>query len=299
MGASILILDSNSILHRTFHALPLLSTKEGTFTNAVYGFCLMLFRALKECDPQFVFACFDFPAKTFRHLKFKQYKIHRPKTPEELKTQISLTKELLKNLNVQVLEKEGFEADDIIGTLCERLKDKEKLVLSGDYDNLQLVDEKTKVWVISSSPKEVLLFDEKKIKEKFGILPQFLPDFKALVGDPSDNVPGVPGIGPKTAQRLIQQYGSVETIFENLSQIDKKLQDILQREKEKIFFNKSLCQIRKDVPLEINWHQAEWKKFDPEKLISFFEKLEFKSLIKRIPELKTSSQKNLPQKTLF
>lgn len=287
----VLILDSNSILHRAFHALPKLTTKKEEPTGAIYGFLLVLFRAIKEIKPDFIFAAFDFPAKTFRHFEFKEYKIQRPKMPSELATQLPRLKEILRTFNVSVLEEEGFEGDDIIGSLCKKIKGKEKIVLSGDYDNLQLVDKETKIWVLMKGVKEISFFGEREVKEKYQIPPHLLPDYKALVGDPSDNIPGIKGIGPKMAVELIEKFGEIENLFEKiesekLSKEIEKVKGELIRSKREILFYKKLATIRRDLDLKFDLQRFDWKKLDEKSLVEIFERLEFKSLIERIKELK-------------
>lgn len=292
----VLILDSNSILHRAFHALPKLTTKKGEPTGGIYGFLLVLFKAIKEIQPDFIFAAFDFPAKTFRHLEFKDYKIQRPKTPQELKIQIPLLKEILKILLIEVLEKEGFEGDDIIGTLVEKIKEKEKIILSGDYDTLQLIDKETKVWVLIRGVKEILFFGEKEVKERYQIPPKLLPDYKALVGDPSDNIPGVKGVGPKIALELLERFGKIENFFEKMEKEKlpkeiQKVKDEILKEKDKILLYKKLATIKRDLGIEFELKKFDWQKIDQRSLFEIFERLEFKSLIKRVKEF--SKQKVL------
>ena len=202
----LIIIDSNSIIHRAFHALPLLTTKNGELVNAVYGFLLVFFKAIREFQPDYIAACFDFPGPTFRHKKYKEYKAKRPPTPKELYQQIPKIKEILKDFNVPIFEKEGFEADDIIGTLAAFSTKKviaspiETIILSGDTDILQLVNPQTKVYVLKKGVKDIVLYDENLVKEKFqGLTPEQILDFKALRGDPSDNIPGVTGVGEKIA----------------------------------------------------------------------------------------------------
>ncbi len=198
----LIIIDSNSVIHRAFHALPPLTTKKGEIVNAVYGFLLVFFKAVKEFKPDFIAACFDFPAPTFRHKKFKDYKAKRPVAPKELYSQIPIVKEVLGVFNVSVFEKQGFEADDIIGTISEKFPKKQVLpeveivILSGDLDTLQLVNKNTKVYLLKKGVKNTVLYDETLVKERYsGLNPEQLVDLRALRGDPSDNIPGIIGIG--------------------------------------------------------------------------------------------------------
>ena len=186
----LIIIDSNSIIHRAYHALPRLTTKKGELVNAVYGFLLVFFKAIREFQPDYIAACFDFPGPTFRHKKFKEYKAKRPPTPKDLVSQIPKVKEILDAFSVLIFEKEGFEADDIIGTISclvsrkQVLPEIETIILSGDLDILQLVDSKTKVYTLRKGVKDVVLYDENLVKEKFqGLTPEQILDFKALRGD--------------------------------------------------------------------------------------------------------------------
>lgn len=301
-----LIVDSNSVLYRTFYALPQLSTKEGILTNAVYGFLLVLFKVIKEFNPNYLAACFDFPAPTFRHHKFKEYKITRPPTPKELIEQIKILKEILKSFEIPIFEKEGFEADDIIGTIVEKLKQEnlEKIILSGDSDVFQLINKKTKVYLLKTGIKNAVLFDESRVREKFfGLSPQQIPDFKALCGDPSDNIPGAKGIGEKTASILLKTFGSIENLYLNLERLPKEnLKKILTEEKEKVILAKNLTKIEKSVAIDFSLSKCQWGKYDKEKVLSLFRKYEFSSLIKKVEQLnqkEISTKKEIKQKTLF
>jgi len=294
----LIIIDGNAVIHRAFHALPPLTTKRGELVNAVYGFLLVFFKAIKEFQPDFIVATFDSPSPTFRHKKYRLYKAQREKAPQELYDQIPKVKEILKNFNVQVLEKQGFEADDLIGTISKKAPRKqiipelETIILTGDLDALQLVDEKTKVFALRKGVKDTILYDIQKVKEKYGSLtPEQLVDFKALRGDPSDNIPGVLGIGPKTAIDLIKKFGSLENLYkelrENTDKIKKlkqSLREKLQDYKEQAFLSKALAEIKENVPIEFNLEKCKWGKYDREKITQIFEDYEFQTLINRLPE---------------
>jgi len=302
----LIIIDSNSIIHRAYHALPPLTTKKGELVNAVYGFLLVFFKAIKDFQPDFIVACFDFPAPTFRHKKYKEYKAKRPPAPEELYKQIPITKEILKTFRVPIFEKEGYEADDIIGTVAQLapkqqvLPKIETVILSGDLDTLQLINPQTKVYSLKKGVKEIILYDERQVQEKFrGLIPDQILDFKALKGDTSDNIPGITGIGEKTAIALLLKFGSLDNLYQEIKKNTKKaqklspkLKEILLKYKEQAFFSKSLAEIKKNAPIDFNLAKCQWGKYDKEGATQIFKKLEFYSLIKRLPEFKKFSQNN-------
>ncbi len=302
----LIIIDSNSIIHRAYHALPSLTTKKGDLVNAVYGFLLVFFKAIREFQPDFIAACFDFPAPTFRHKKYKGYKAKRPPAPEELYQQIPKVKEVLEGFNVPIFEKEGFEADDLIGTISKKFSKKqilpkaETIILSGDLDTLQLVDKNTKVYLLKKGVKDTVLYDENLVKEKYGgLTPNQLQDFKALRGDPSDNIPGVTGIGEKIAIELLLKFGSLENLYKEIEENSEKagklkpnLREMLLKYKEQAFFSKSLAQIKKDVPIDFNFKKHRFKEYNKEKVIQVLKKFEFHSLIKRLPGVEEKKEQN-------
>jgi len=301
----LIIIDSNSVIHRAYHALPPLTTKKGELINAVYGFLLVFLKAIKEFQPDYIVAAFDFPAPSFRHKKYKEYKAKRPPIPKELYQQIPKIKEVLKVFGVPIFEKEGFEADDIIGTISKKAPKKqvipeiETIILSGDFDTLQLIDKNTKVYILKKGIKDILLYNEEKVKEKYKIKPSQLTDFKALKGDASDNIPGVTGIGEKTAIELILKFKSLENLYKKLEEkseetkeIKPKLKEILLKYKEQAFFSKNLAEIKKDVPIDFNLKKCEWRGFNKEKTINIFKKFEFYSLIKRLFLFKKEKKQN-------
>ena len=288
----LLIIDANSLIHRAYHALPPLSTSKGEKIWVVYGFLLVFLKALKEFKPSFVVAAFDLPGPTFRHKEFKDYKSQRAKAPEDLYSQIPRVKEALKSFNVPVFEKEDFEADDIIGAIAKNVseadKEVENIIISGDLDSLQLVDQNTKVYALKKGLKDTILYDKERVKERYNILPSQLVDFKALRGDPSDNIPGVNGIGEKTALQLIQKFGSLEKLYQEIESKNErarnlkgKLQEKLLLGKEQAFLSKMLVQIRRDIKIDFELKKCQWN-YDREKVARFFRELEFNTLLKRI-----------------
>jgi DNA polymerase-1 len=296
----LIIIDSNSIIHRAYHALPRLTTKKGELVNAVYGFLLVFFKIIKEFQPDYIAACFDFPGLTFRHKEFKEYKITRPPMPKNLAFQIPKIKEILKTFNVPIFEKEGYEADDLIGTIVEKTKGLEKIVVSGDLDNLQLVSKETKVFA-SSGVKKAILYDEKEVEKRYqGLKPEQISDLKALIGDPSDNIPGIFGIGNKTAIDLLLKFGSLENLYkeieensEKAKELSLKIRETLLNYKEQTFFSRSLTKIKKDAPIDFDLKKCQWKEYNKKKVIQILKNLEFYSLIERLPDTKGPSEKTL------
>jgi len=289
MNKKILILDSNSILHRAFHALPPLTTKKEELVNAIYGFLLLLFKLVRELQPDYIAACFDFPAPTFRHKKFPEYKAKRPPLPKDLASQIPKAKEVLESLSIPFFEKEGFEADDIIASLkVKSQKSKVKsIIVSGDSDLLQLVDEQTEVYILKKGVKETVLYDENLVKKKYqGLSPEQLIDFKALVGDPSDNIPGAKDIGKKTAVKLLNKYGSIKNLYDKIEEEKNiRLKEILVREKEKVFFSRDLVRLNESIPIKFDLKKCQFGNFNEKEIEEIFKKYEFYSLLKRIPEI--------------
>lgn len=312
----LIIIDSNSVIHRAFHALPPLSTKKGEIVNAVYGFLLVFLKAIKEFKPDYIAACFDFPAPTFRHKKFKEYKAKRPKAPDELYEQIPKVKQVLKAFDVKVLEKQGFEADDIIGTISKKFPKKqilpevETIILSGDLDILQLVDKYTKVYLLKKGVKNTVLYNEELVKERYsGLSFDQLIDLRALRGDQSDNIPGVTGIGEKTAISLLKEFGTLENIYkqieekgEDLKTVRPRIQKLLIEQKEQAFFSQELATIHKNVPIEVSPKAYKWDKYDKSKAIKTLEEFGFSSLIKRLsekPEKEKKQGKSARELTLW
>ncbi|MGC8981581.1 MAG: 5'-3' exonuclease [Minisyncoccia bacterium] len=281
-----IIIDANSLIHRLYHALPYLTSPDGKPTNAVYGLTNVVLKIIDEEKPDYIAACFDTPEPTFRHKISVEYKATRPKITDDLKIQIPIAKKLFENLNIPIIEKSGYEADDLIGTIAEKNKDKKNLILSGDLDTLQLVDKNVNVIFLKKGIREVEVYDEKKVIERFSIEPKFLPDLKALMGDASDNIIGLKGVGEKTASNLIKRFGSIENIIDAAEKklISEPLRSQILENKERLILNKELAKINKDVEIDIKIERFEFK--DKEKFISFLRELGFKSIIERLGEEK-------------
>lgn len=290
------IIDGNAILHRAFHALPPLTNKEGLVLNAVYGFASILFRAIRELKPKYLAVAFDLAGPTFRHKEYQAYKAKRLKQPQELYDQLKQVKELLEAMRIPIFEKEGYEADDLIATLATKSKI-ENLIVTGDRDTLQLVDEKTKVYTLKKGVNEIAIYDAKVIKERYGLDPEQMIDYKALAGDPSDNIPGVKGIGEKTAADLIQKFGSIENLYKVLKEakeakkysVSPSVLDKLINSRAEAIFSKHLVTLVKNVPLDFRLADCELKDYKNEKTKEILAKWEFGSLLKRLDNIE---QKN-------
>lgn len=294
MEKRLIIIDSSSLLYRAFHALPPLTNSKGQPTGAVYGFLLTLFKALKDLQANYVVACLDTKKPTFRHEQFTEYKIHRPEAPDSLVPQFSLIKDVLNAFNIPIFEKEGYEADDLVATIAMEAKnDAEVYILSGDLDNLQLVGGNVKLYTLGKGIKDYILYDAQRVVERFGVTPEQMNDFKALTGDASDNIPGVPGIGKKTAAELIQKYGSIKNIYEELATdtavLKPKIKEALKQNKEKAMLSLQLVETKKDVDIDFDLNKCRMDDFDREKVKNIFIELGFNSLIDKLPELQRPS----------
>ncbi len=283
----LLIIDGHSLLYRAFHALPPLSNGRGQMTNAVYGFLLILFKAIKDVEANYVVACFDTKKPTFRHEEFKEYKVHRAPMPDGLISQMPLMKKVLEAMQVPIFEKEGFEADDLVATIATRAKAEAMVyILSGDLDNLQLVDESVRVYTMGRGIKDSVIYDSAKVVERFGVLPNQMNDFKALTGDTSDNVPGVPGIGKVAAADLISRFGSVENLYSELATdtavLKPKIKEALKNNKENAFLSLRLVDTKKDVPMEFDLQACKFSEFNETEVVAIFAELGFTSLMEKL-----------------
>ncbi|MFH1894519.1 MAG: 5'-3' exonuclease H3TH domain-containing protein [Patescibacteria group bacterium] len=292
----LIIFDSNAVIHRAYHALPPLTTKDGKLVNAVYGFLLVFLKAISDFSPDFMAAAFDLPAPTFRHKIYKEYKAKRPKAPADLYAQIPIIKEILGVFGVKIFEKEGFEADDLIGAIANLANKKGSpeeisvIIVTGDLDTLQLVDENTKIYFLRKGVKDTILYDKNSVADKFGgLLPDQMVDYKSLRGDPSDNIPGVKGIGDKTAIWLLSEFRTLEGIYEGIEKKSKKadnlapkLKETLLKYKDQALLSKELVLLEKNVPINFNLKECKWGNYDKGRVASALSDLEFYSLVKRI-----------------
>lgn len=282
----LILLDGNAILHRAYHGLPPLTTKDGVTVHAVYGFALTLLSVLEKFKPEYVVATFDLPGGTFRDDLYTEYKSHREAAPDDLYAQIPIIKKMVTAFGIPVTECAGFEADDCVGTLAKlgTQKNLEVIIVTGDTDTLQLVDDHVKVFTMRKSIKDTVLYGEEEVKAKYGFEPKQLIEYKGLAGDSSDNIPGVKGIGAKTATTLIQKYQNLEGVYANLDDTKGKMRENLENDKELAFLSRELGTIRCDVPVTLDLEAAKLDDYDQEKAEQFLRHYEFYSLIKRLPK---------------
>jgi len=293
----IVLLDSHAILHRAYHALPDFTSSKGEPTGALYGLSSMIISIIKELKPDYIAAAFDLPKPTYRHEAYTDYKAGRKESDPELVSQIKRAYDFYKAFNIDVYEKEGYEADDILGTLAEELKDEFDIVVaSGDMDTLQLVDkDRVQVFTLKKGIKDTIMYDEKAVKERFGFGPLLLPDYKGLRGDPSDNIIGVAGIGEKTGTTLITEFGTIEKIYKTLKKspekfdevgITERIKNLLIENQEEAEFSKMLATIRRDAEVKYNLPKETWvNSTDPDKIHGLFRDLDFRALAVRVKSI--------------
>lgn len=289
-----LLVDGNSLLNRAFYALPVLSTASGEYTNAVYGFFNMLFNMLDRLAPKYVAVAFDRKEPTFRHKQYADYKAGRKPMPDELIPQFPLLKSALEEIHIPFIEMPGYEADDLLGTLSLMGENAglECCVLSGDKDVLQLVSDKTSVYLTKKGISELETYTPSFLMEKMGLEPSQIVDLKALMGDSSDNIPGIPGIGEKTALKLLEEYKNVDNILAHSDEIKGKLGEKIESGRESAVLSRQLATINRNVPIEGTAEQFKYERADNEVLRALFTRLEFKSLLKKLPADEVSFQEN-------
>jgi len=303
-----MIIDGNALIHRSFHALPPLTLKSGEMVNAVYGFTTVLLKALREFQPNYVALTLDRKEKTFRHKQYELYKATRVKAPDELYEQIPKVKKIAQVFNIPILELAGYEADDLIGTLVNNVDESvNKIIITGDLDALQLINENTKVFTMKRGLTDSVLYDIEAVKQRYGLLPEQMIDFKALRGDPSDNIPGVKGIGEKTAVELLQKFGTLDKIYEYINRskskekIKERILKLLAQYKDSACMSRDLAAIKCDVPLKFKLSDAIFGSFDREQAAKLFSNFEFNSLLPRLYNLisaNSNKQINQTEKTM-
>ena len=302
----LVLIDAHAVLHRAYHALPNFTSPKGEPTGALYGFAAFILKVIRELKPNYIVACYDLPKPTFRHAAYKEYKGKRPKMDDALVPQINRSRDILNAFKIPVYDAPGFEADDILGTIAEQLKTKNQklktIIASGDLDTLQLVeDDDVVVYTLSKGIKESVIYNEDKVKERYGFEPKLLPDYKGLRGDPSDNIMGIRGIGEKSGSELIQKFGDLENLYKKLKKnredflkvgIKERIIKLLEENEEEALFSKTLAEIRRDAPIEFSIEESAWKDgFDLEKIKKMFGEFGFNSLISRLP---TGADEEIP-----
>jgi DNA polymerase-1 len=284
----LMLLDSNGLIYRGYHALPPLTTSKGELVNAVFGFCSILLRGIQDVRPEYVAACFDLPGPTFRHEQYAAYKATRAPMPDDLRSQFPKVREVVAALRIPVYELAGFEADDVIGTITRDMDTQgiETTVVTGDLDMLQIVTEHTRLMTTRQGVDSTIYYDPAKIWERFELRPDQMIDYKALKGDPTDNIPGIPGVGEKTAAKLVGQFGSLEAIYDRLDEVKPdKLREKLVEAREQVFGSRELARIVRDLPISLDLEAARLSDYDRAEVVRLFREFEFRTLIDRLPPL--------------
>lgn len=287
-----LCIDSHAILHRAYHALPPLTTPEGKPVQAAYGYTSMLLRLIHELSPTHIAAAFDRPKPTFRKKLYKEYQAHRPPMADDLPGQIDIAHVILQTMTIPIFEVDGYEADDVIGTIAENVKSKpcEIVIVTGDKDLLQLVDNRVKIYMPVNGLSEGKLYGIKEVEERLGIPPSQVVDYKAIVGDPSDNYPGVAGIGPKTAMGLLKQFTNLDAMYQHLDEIKSdRIRTLLREKKDDAFLSHTLATVIRNVPLDFTANACAIPPIDTPAIRELFLSLGFKSLLNRL-----NTQRQIP-----
>ena len=285
MRERLLLIDSNSLIYRGYFAIPPLTTTKGELSNATFGFASILLKAIEELKPQHLAAAFDLPQKTFRHEADVTYKATRKPMPDELRPQFERCKEILERFGIPIYALPGYEADDVIGALARQADAAglEAVIVSGDLDPLQLVTPNVKLFTTRLGFQNTVVYDEAKIAERYGLKPSQMIDFKALKGDTTDNIPGVPGVGEKTAAKLVAEHGDLEGVYADLTKYTPKLRGSLEAHREQVFKSRMMATIVTDLPVRLDTERTRWKSYDRAAILDLFRDLEFRSLIPRLP----------------
>lgn len=284
----LLLIDGNAILHRAYHAYPPLTNPNGEVINAVFGFFSMLLTVLQDQKPDYLVVCFDRSKPTVRQAMFAGYHAHRPKVDDGFISQVRIVDEIVERMNVSVFTLEGYEADDLIGTISHRAVkeyNEEVVIVTGDRDLLQLINPHVKVLMPLNGFSKTVLMDEEKVEEKYGVHPKQFVDYKALIGDASDGYPGVTGIGPKSAAKLLQEYGTFENLYAKVNELPVKVGLKLATDAEQAALAKQLAQIMTDVPIQFDLHKCDTKHFNIKELRQSFREQGFNSLMGKIDML--------------
>ncbi|HET6745361.1 MAG TPA: 5'-3' exonuclease H3TH domain-containing protein, partial [Candidatus Limnocylindria bacterium] len=281
----LMLIDGPSLVYRGYFALPPLTMSDGTLVNAVFGFLQIVLRGMQDLKPDFAMLSFDVGKPQFRFDAYPEYKAGRPSMPDDLRTQFPIVREIAAMMNIPIRELQGYEADDVIGSLVQhaRRAGVDTYIVSGDLDGLQLVNDHVRLLTTRMGVAATVIYDEAKVMERYGLRPDQMLDYKALKGDTSDNIPGVPGVGEKTAIQLLQQFGSLDAIYEGLDQVKGKLRERLAEHRESAFMSREVGRIVTDLPVELNLDEGRTGRYDRRAVAQRFRELEFRSLIDRLP----------------
>src|SRR6266700_3467656 len=285
---TIVLIDGHAMIHRAFHAVPEnLTTKSGEPINATFGFTNILIKALGDVKPDYIAVTFDRAAPTFRHEQFVAYKAHRPTLPDNMRPQFGRIRELVEAFGIPIYEKDGFEADDVLGTLSVQAVEQgvNTIIYTGDMDTLQLVNDHVLVKVAKRGISEVTEYNQAEVEARYGFPPQKLIDFKGLVGDKSDNIPGVPGIGEKTASKLLADYGNLEGILAHLDELKPREQKLIRDKAEQAKESKFLATIVRDVPVQLDLDACRIEHMNRDHVLTIFRELEFRTMVGKVIEL--------------
>jgi DNA polymerase-1 len=288
----LVLIDGHSLAYRAFHALPVdMKTSQGELTNAIYGFTSMLINVVRDEKPTHIAVTFD-KGRTFRHDMYTEYKAHRAKMPDEMRPQMARLRQVVETMGIPIFEVEGFEADDLLGTLARQAEEQsiDTLIVTGDADLLQLVDEHTRVLTSRRRFSDTVIYDPAGVQQRYGLSPAQLADLKALMGDKSDNIPGVRGVGEKTATKLLQQYGSLEAIYAHLEEVQARFRSKLEAEQDQALLSRRLATIVRDAPIQLDLDACQVQPLEQEETVHLLRELEFRSLIERLREMEGPAQ---------
>jgi len=293
----LMLLDGYGLVYRGYFALPPLTTSKGELVNGVFGFASIMLRGIQDLQPDYLAVSFDLPGPTFRHEQYAEYKATRVRMPDDLRDQFPKVREVVKALRIPVYEQQGYEADDVIGTITKELDandDLETTIVTVDLDMLQLVTPRVRLMTTRSGVENTVIYDVAKIDERFGLRPDQMIDYKALKGDPTDNIPGVPGVGEKTAAKLIREFGTLDELLARLDDVTPaKLGDKLREHHDQILLGRDLSTIVRDLPIEFDLSAARLRDYDRDTVVRLFREYEFRTLIERLPAMEgeTSEQR--------
>ncbi len=281
----LMLIDGPSLVYRGYFALPPLTMSDGTLVNAVFGFLQIVLRGMQDVQPDYAILSFDVGKPQFRFDAFPDYKLGRPSMPDDLRTQFPIVRELAQMMGIAIREKEGYEADDVIGSLVQKAKAQgvDTMIVSGDLDGLQLVNDHVRLLTTRMGVAATVIYDEARVMERYGLRPDQMLDYKALKGDTSDNIPGVPGVGEKTASSLLQQFGTLDALYERLDEVKGKMRERLAEHRESAFMSRQIGRILTDLPVELDLDEARTGRYDRRAVAQRLRELEFRSLIDRLP----------------